>query len=97
MADATQAILTASIPTLAVFIGILVNNSRLGDVNNRVGDLNNRVGDLNTRLIEIRSDMNRRFDDVNRRIEDTRDLLRAEFFRVEQVLDARLKHIEEDR
>jgi hypothetical protein len=90
MADATQAILTASIPTLAVLIGILVNNSRLGDVNNRVGD-------LNTRLNEIRSDMNRRFDDVNRRIEDTRDLLRAEFFRVEQVLDARLKHIEEDR
>ena len=83
MADGTQAILTASIPTLAVLIGILVNNSRLGGVNNRLSDL--------------RSDMNRRFDDVNRRIEDTRDLLRAEFFRVEQVLDARLKHIEEDR
>jgi hypothetical protein len=65
MADATHAILTASIPTLAVLIGIRVNNSRLGD--------------------------------VNRHIEDTRDLLRAEFFRVEQVLDTRLKHIEEDR
>ena len=83
MADATQAILTASIPTLAVLIGILVNNSRLSDVNNRLSDL--------------RGDMNLRFDEVNRRIEDTRDLLRAEFFRVEQVLDARLKHLEEDR
>ena len=83
MADATQAILTASISTLAVLIGILVNTSRLGDVNNR--------------LTGIRSDMNRRFDDVNRRIEDTRDLLRAKFFRVEQVLDARLKHLEEHR
>jgi hypothetical protein len=34
---------------------------------------------------------------MNRRFEDTRALLRAEFFRVEQVTDARLKHLEEDR
>jgi hypothetical protein len=76
MADATQALLAATIPTLAVLIGILVNNSRLSD---------------------LRSDMNRRFDDVNNRIADTRDLLRAEFLRVEQVLDARVKHLEENR
>jgi|HubBroStandDraft_4_1064222.scaffolds.fasta_scaffold2495507_1 hypothetical protein len=76
MADLTQAILTATIPTLAVLIGILVNNSRLSD---------------------LRSDMNHRFDDVNHRIADTRDLLRAEFLRVEQVLDARVKHLEENR
>jgi hypothetical protein len=76
MADATQALLAAPIPTLAVLIGILVNNSRLSD---------------------LRSDMNRRFDDVNRRNEDTRDLLRAEFLRVEQVLDARVRHLEENR
>jgi hypothetical protein len=38
-----------------------------------------------------------RADDMNRRFEDTRALLRAEFFRVEQVTDARLKHLEEDR
>jgi hypothetical protein len=82
MAD-TQSILTVGLPSLAVLIGILVNNSRFGDFNNR--------------LSEIRSDMNRRFDDMNRRIDDTRDLLRAEFFRVEQVMDARLKHLEEDR
>jgi hypothetical protein len=63
MADLTQAILTAIIPTLAVMIGILVNNSRLSD---------------------LRSHMSHRFDDVNHRIADTRDLLRAEFLRVEQ-------------
>jgi hypothetical protein len=71
MADATQAILTASIPALAVLIGILVNNSRLSDLRN---DMNRRFDDVN-----------HRFDDVNRRLEDTRHLLRAEFFRVEQV------------
>jgi hypothetical protein len=79
----TQSILTVGLPTLAVLIGILVNNSRLNDFNGR--------------LKELREDMNRRFDDTIRRIEDTRDLLRAEFIRVEQVLDARVKHLEENR
>lgn len=32
MADATQTILTVGMPTLAVLVGILVNNSRLGDL-----------------------------------------------------------------
>ena len=36
-----------------------------------------------------------RFDGVNRRFDDMRDLWRAELRRVEEVLDARLKHIEE--
>ena len=32
MADATQTVFTVGIPTLAVLIGILVNNSRLSDL-----------------------------------------------------------------
>ncbi len=32
---------------------------------------------------------------LNQRIDDMRDLLRAEFRRVEEVMDARLKHLEE--
>lgn len=47
----------------------------------------------NKRLDEI----NRRFDDVNRRFDDMRDLWRAELHRVEEVLDARLRHIEDTR
>ena len=35
MADATQTVLTVSIPTLAVLIGIFVNNARLSDLNSR--------------------------------------------------------------
>jgi hypothetical protein len=69
MADAAQTVLTVSIPTLALLIGILVNSSRLTD---------------------LRSHMDQRIDDL-------RDLLRAEFFRVEQVMDARVKHLEENR
>jgi hypothetical protein len=38
-----------------------------------------------------------RFDAINQRFDDMRDLWRAELHRVEGVLDARLKHIEEER
>jgi hypothetical protein len=42
-------------------------------------------------------DLNKRIDDLNRRFDDLRDLWRAELRRVEEVLGARLKHIEENR
>lgn len=35
------------------------------------------------------------FDALNKRFDDMRDLWRAELRRVEEVLDARLKHLEE--
>jgi hypothetical protein len=41
--------------------------------------------------------VNGRFDAVDTRFNDMRDLWRAELRRVEEVLDARLKHIEERR
>jgi len=36
-----------------------------------------------------------RFDAIDKRFDDVRDLWRAELHRVEEVLDARLKHLEE--
>ncbi|HEX5424778.1 MAG TPA: hypothetical protein VFW94_14615 [Candidatus Acidoferrales bacterium] len=48
---------------------------------------------LNTRLEGI----DKRFEAIDRRFDDMRDLWRAELHRVEEVLDARLKHIEERR
>jgi len=41
------------------------------------------------------SAMERRFDGVDKRFDDMRDLWRAELHRVEEVLDARLKHLEQ--
>jgi len=35
-----------------------------------------------------------RFDAIDRRFDDMRDLWRAELRRVEEILDARLKHLE---
>jgi hypothetical protein len=49
----------------------------------------------NSRLTDLKTDMNTRFDEVNRRFEEMKDLWRSELRRVEEVLDARLKHLEE--
>jgi hypothetical protein len=79
----------ASVPTmLTVLVGILINNSRLTD-------MNARLGDTNARITELRSHMDTRFNDVDRRFDEMRDLWRSELYRVEQVIDARLKHLEE--
>ncbi len=65
----------ASVPTmLTVLMGILINNSRLSDVNARINDL--------------RSHMDSRFDEM-------RATWQSELRRVEKVLDARLRHLEE--
>ena len=65
----------AAAPTmLAVLVGILINNSRLGD---------------------LRAHIDGKFSDVDRRFDEMRDLWRAELHRVEEVLDARLKHLED--
>jgi hypothetical protein len=68
------ALATAAFPTIAVLIGILINNSRLNDL---------------ARAVDVR------FTDTNRHIDDVKEVLRGEMFRIEQVLDARLKHLEE--
>jgi hypothetical protein len=62
-----QTTLAVCVPTLAVLVGILINNSRLGD---------------------LRAHFDGRFD-------DTCEMWRAELHRVEEVLGARLKHLEE--
>jgi uncharacterized protein YukE len=77
--DNAQAILTVSVPTLAVLVGILISGSRLSD---------------------LRSYMDKRFDSMERRsdqrFEDLKETWRAELHRVEEVLDARLKHLEHE-
>jgi hypothetical protein len=39
--------------------------------------------------------VDRRFTHVDRQFSDSRDIWRAELHRVEEILDARLKHLEE--
>ena len=49
---------------------------------------NARLNDTNTRIAKLRVHMDTRFDDM-------RDTWRSELHRVEEVLDARLRHLEE--
>ena len=76
VADTTQTVLTVGMPTLAVLVGILVNNSRLSD---------------------LRSYMDRRFDTLLQLIDARFAEQKAELWHVEQVMDARLRHLEENR
>jgi hypothetical protein len=77
-------ILTIALSTaptmLTVLVGILINN--------------NRLNDMNVRFADLRSHMDSRFDAVDRRFEEMKDLWRSELHRVEEVIDARLKHLE---
>jgi hypothetical protein len=75
MTDQTvQIALSVGVPTVAVLVGILINNSRLSD---------------------LRAHIDARFDAVNQRFDDAKDTWRAELHRVEEVIDARLKPLEE--
>jgi hypothetical protein len=76
---------------LIVLVGILINNARLGDLssslNSRLNDMHTRIGETNIRIGELRSHIDVRFEEM-------KDLWRSELHRVEEVIDARLKHIE---
>jgi len=76
-----QTALAISVPTMAVLIGILINNSRLSDLRAHV----------DSRF----SSVDQRFPGIDQRIDDLRATLRAELLRVEGVLDARLTNVEQ--
>lgn len=79
-------IVAASLPTMiTVLIGILINNARLGDLRHY---MDARFNQVDQRFTDMDRKMDHRFDDM-------KDMWRSELHRVEEVLDARLKHLEE--
>jgi hypothetical protein len=83
----------ATVPTMTtVLIGILSNNSRLSDLR---AHMESRFNEVDRRFNEV----DRRFNEFDRkfdlRFDDVKETWRAELHRVEEVLDARLKHLEE--
>jgi hypothetical protein len=86
-------IMAAAIPTMiTVLIGILINNSHLGDLRE---DMNTRFTELNTRFSDLKSYIDIRFDHVDDRFDHMEKQFDAKLRRVEEVMDARLKHLEE--
>ena len=83
----------ASVPTmLAVLLGILVNNSRLSDLRASLSDLRTHT---DSRLSDLQTRMDIGFGHVDKRFDEMRASWSSELHRVEEVLDARLKHLEE--
>ena len=70
---------------LAIGIPLMIN----------VGMIGLLLAYMNARFDAVEKRFDHRFDSINQRFDDMRDLWRAELHRVEEVLDARLKHLEE--
>jgi hypothetical protein len=97
-----QLYIVIGIPMLfnATLIGLVIAyiNAKIGKVESKFDGVNSRFDSVNSRFdaVNARFDaVDKRFDAIDRRFDDMRDLWRAELRRVEEVLDARLKHIEE--
>jgi hypothetical protein len=75
------ALATSLLPTLAVVIGIVVNDLRLKGLTRAV----------DARFVQIDG----RLGDVNRHIEDFKDQLLTQLSQMGQVIDARLKRLED--
>jgi predicted ATPase len=90
-----QLYILVGVPMLfnATLIGLVIAyiNAKIGKVESRFDAVDARFDAVDARFESV----NVRFDAVDRRFDDMRDLWRAELRRVEEVLDARLKHIEE--
>jgi hypothetical protein len=85
MTESQQLLMAALSIMITVLIGVLINNSRLSDLR---ANMDQRFNGVDRRFDIMQAEMNRRFD-------ESRDLWRSELHRVEEILDARLKHIEE--
>ncbi|HEX4592957.1 MAG TPA: hypothetical protein VH157_01720 [Bryobacteraceae bacterium] len=73
---------------LAIGIPVLFNAAMMGLL---IAYMNSRFKQIDERFRGV----DQRFDAIDKRFDDMRDLWRAELHRVEEVLDARLKHLEQ--
>jgi hypothetical protein len=87
----------------AVLIGLLMAyvNAKFdglaGGMNERFRGIDRQFESIDRQFESIDrqfESIDRRFDSLDRRFDDMRDLWRSELHRVEEVIDARLKHLE---
>jgi hypothetical protein len=82
-AERTSVVVTNQQLYLAIGIPMLFNVTLIGVL----------IAYINAKFQAMES----RFDAIDKRFDDMRDLWRAELRRVEEVLDARLRHLEDRR
>jgi hypothetical protein len=83
-----QLYLASGIPMLfnAAIAGLII-----AYINARIDGLEGRFKGIEAQFEAI----NQRFEAINQRFDDMRDLWRAELHRVEEIIGARLRHLEE--
>jgi hypothetical protein len=81
LAPESQVLLSIGIPTIAVLIGILLNAQRTDRLEKHVDA---QLSSIRSEINSLRSEMNARFDAAHQAL-----------LRVEGVMDARLKHLED--
>jgi hypothetical protein len=86
----TQLYLAIGVPVFsnAILFGLL-----MAFINAKFEGVDRRFEAVNQRFVGI----DQRFVGINQRFDDMRDLWLRELHRFEEILDARLKHIEESR
>jgi hypothetical protein len=94
----SQVLLSIGIPTIAVLIGILLNNRQIDALRGQFKDETNALrthfdDKIDTRFNALQETMNARFATVDARFDAAHQAL----LRVEGVLDARLNRLEEER
>jgi hypothetical protein len=103
-----QLYLAIGVPLLfnAILIGVLVAyiNAKIEGLGSamsaRFGVVDAKFSAIDTRFTSMDvnfSAIDTRFDAIDKRFDDMRELWRGELRRVEEILDARLKHLEERR
>ena len=97
MPPESQVLLSIGIPTIAVLVAMLVNNRQLESLRS---EMNARFEALDSKFQSIES----RFEAVDAKLNSLAQVMNARFdaghqalLRVEGVVDARLKHLEELR
>lgn len=95
MDESSKLLLTVAIPTVTVLVGILVNNRQLDSLERRfsseIGGVRGEMNSLRAEMNSLRAEMNSLRAEMNAKFE----ALYQALLRVEGVLDARLKHLEE--
>lgn len=81
MMPESQVLLSVGIPTIAVLIGILINNRQIERLEKH---MDAQSGSLRAEISSLRSEMIARFEATHQAL-----------LRVEGVMDARLRHLEE--
>jgi hypothetical protein len=72
-----------------------VMEQRFAGVDQRFASIDQRFVSIDQRFALMEQSIDRRFSALDQRLDDLRDVWRTELHRVEEVLDARLKPLEE--